>query len=283
MTIRNLRGEISSSAYDGHPGLNWSKLKHLRTSGLHFDHAQKTEREDTEALAMGRAVHCAILEPEHFPARFVTYTESKSKGEGARKRWEAFQAENADKTILSAEDHAKVWAIHSAVMAHPECQKVLSSGAFTEVPIAWTHPSGLLCKSRLDLITGDAALVDLKTARGISYRALQAQAWSLGYFHQFAFYRRALAFALGKEPEAIPVYAIAVESGSPHDVGVFAVCPESLAFADIDVGELCAKYLRCAERGEWLGQYPEIAELAAPDWVLRDDTEDGEEWSVSRG
>ena len=35
------KGEISRAAYDQHPGERWSRLKNLRKSALHYQHALK--------------------------------------------------------------------------------------------------------------------------------------------------------------------------------------------------------------------------------------------------
>ncbi len=59
------------TAYADIPGLNWSSLKLIATSPLMLKHRADNPRKDTPALARGRAIHCAILEPALFESAYV--------------------------------------------------------------------------------------------------------------------------------------------------------------------------------------------------------------------
>ena len=101
-----LHGEIDRADYDAHPGVRWSLLSHMRKSPAHYRRAIEHARKDTSALRTGSALHTLVFEPETFGDRFTTYLPSKTKGEGARKAWEAFQesAQTQGLTILDADE-----------------------------------------------------------------------------------------------------------------------------------------------------------------------------------
>ena len=265
--VIHVPGEVED--YEAAQGLRWSQLKELRTSPLHFHHHQEHPRQQTAAMRLGSAVDCAIFEPERFGDRFIVYTESKTTGEGARKRWQEFQKEHAHQSILSLEDDQYVTAISSAVLQNQHARELLEVGR-AQVGFTWQDPSGIVGKGKLDWLTGQTAIVDLKTGARIGEYHLGSHAWELGYFHQFAYYRRGLSVALGCEAYSIPIFVIAAETDPPFDVGVLRVDDESLAVASADVEQLLAKYLDCLERG-WPGQYPDVGMLRAPHWALADD------------
>lgn len=267
MSLLHLRGEIEREAYDTAQALRWSVLKEGRTSPLHLKHATQHQREETQALTIGSATHCAIFEPECFDARFVVYNEPKNKGEGARKRWQEFQEIHKDKTILDSAEYETAMRIASAVLQHPEARVLLRTGR-AEIPLIWEHPSGLLCKSKLDWLTGAAELLDLKSARNIGPYWFPKQAWSLGYFHQKAFYQLAASFGTGAPVGEIPSFLLVVENTAPFDVGVLRVDEESLQLAHIEVDQLVAEFLACQETNQWPGQYPQLGTLRAPEWVF---------------
>ena len=101
-----LPGEIDRTEYDAFPAVRWSMLSHMRKSPAHYKHALTNERKETSALRKGSALHTLAFEPETFGERFTTYLPSKTKGEGSRKAWEAFQesAQERGLTILDADE-----------------------------------------------------------------------------------------------------------------------------------------------------------------------------------
>ena len=50
--------------------VNWSSLKHMHESPHAYNYWQQHPRGDTPAYLKGRAVHCAVLEPDDFEDRF---------------------------------------------------------------------------------------------------------------------------------------------------------------------------------------------------------------------
>lgn len=254
-------------------------LSHMRKSPAHYQHALAHQRKDTSALNTGSALHTLVFEPETYAERFTTYTASKSKGEGARKAWEAFQDEAKGRglTILDADEAERAQGCAAAVRAKASAYIAPSKGR-AEIPITWRDAeTGLVCKSRLDWLTINRVLVELKSTRSTDEHNFANQAWKLGYFHAQMFYSMGVAAATGCTIEEIPFLFVAVESEPPYDVALFEPCEESRYAALEDVRKLMARLAECQRTQRWPGRYDEPRMLKAPAYVLMTDDD---EWTT---
>ena len=274
-----LRGEIPREQYDAHPGVRWSLLSHMRKSPAHYQHALTHTRAATSALNTGSALHALVFEPETYAERFTTYTASKTKGEGARKAWDAFQEESQARglTILDTDEAQRAEGMAAAARVKAGAYIAPSKGR-AEIPITWTDAeTGLLCKARLDWLTIDRLLIDLKSTRSTEEHAFANQAWKLSYFHQQIFYSMGVAAATGCTLEEVPFLFVAVESEPPYDVALFEPCEESRQAAHEDVKRLMTLLAECQRTGRYPGRYEEPCILKAPAYVLMSEDE---EWDI---
>lgn len=248
--------------------VNWSTLKEMRRSALHYRYGVEVPREDTVRFALGRGAHTAILEPDRFPLDYAVFDGERRAG----KAWDAFKEAHASRTILKAEEYAKCLAMRDAVRRHPVAAPYLERGR-AEVSLTWTDPAtGLPCKGRLDWESiSKRAIVDIKTTSTVDARRFGALAARMGYHCQLAFYADGWAAALGDTP---PVVIIAVEADPPHDVGVFVVDADALYAGSEECAELLAKVAACRRTGQWHGRYTEEQVLRLPAWVFADDEDD---------
>ena len=88
-------------AYDAVPALNYSLAKQLLISPLHARQYLDTPREETKALRIGSAVHCAALEPEAFPRRYLCGLDVDKRTKAGKEAYEALMAAAGDKIVLS--------------------------------------------------------------------------------------------------------------------------------------------------------------------------------------
>jgi exodeoxyribonuclease VIII len=247
------------------PGVNISKLKRLQVSPLHY---LAGETKDTKSMGFGRAVHCAVLEPMRFVREYVEF-----RGDRRGKGWKQFKEANGKKTILTEEEATRCACAWQAVRSSKEAGQVLRPG-HAEVTILWEdEDTGLECKGRLDWLTFDDLIVDLKTANRVGPADFQRQSASLGYHLQFAFYLDGLRSA-GVEPKGFAV--VAVESSPPWDVVVYQVPEETLAQGRGQYKELLWTLKRCQDSKSWPGQGGgQVQELDLPAWMgaVEDETE----------
>lgn len=258
-------------AYAGMSAVNWSTLKHMLRSPLAYKYAlESTERRDTPAMALGRAVHALVFDPETFSDDFCIWEGGTRRG----KEWQSFVDDHEGATILKEDEADLAAIIAAAVRTHPMTQPYLKVAGLFEQPLRWTDPdTGLPCKGRPDWIVPDlAALIDLKTCGSIDGRAFGNDAYKYGYHMQLAHYAAGVELALGWRPQQVLI--VAVEKTAPHDVGVFEIDGETMALADIAVHELLRQVKACSDGNTWPGRYAEKQALQLPAWVYASDDDD---------
>jgi hypothetical protein len=248
--------------------VNWSSLKMLRDSALHYRHYLETPFKATPAMALGRVAHMLVFEPDQFAAEYVIWEGGDRRG----KEWLAFRDAHAGKTIFKPAEIDVAVQIADAVKRHPLVQPYLQDGVF-EQSIRWVdEDTGLICKGRPDWLQEKRrTLVDLKTTITADARRFGAQAARLGYHCQLAMYRDGIETALGWKPEKVCI--IAVENEPPHDVGVFQVDEDTLYLARDEVKQLMLQLVACRASDSWPGRYVEEQALYLPAWVYGSDDE----------
>jgi exodeoxyribonuclease VIII len=255
---------MSFTDYAAIEAVNWSTLRHMASSPLHYLHTYGHPVEETPAMLRGRTAHCAVLEPDAFPLEFVVFDGARRAG----KEWEQFADANAARTIIKRDDYERALAIRDAVHAHPVAGELLRGEGHSEVSLTWTDaPTGLPCKGRLDRISG-RTLIEFKTTASIDERVLRNQIAKMLWHCQLAFYHSGLEAAYGGK---FAVVLIAAEQEPPHDVGVFDVGDEELYAGGEQVRELLDLLVECRASDSWPGRYPTRQKLELPAWVYQND------------
>ena len=260
---------MNFTEYKALDAVNWSSLKHLRDSPLHYQHALTGADVDTTERAKGRAIHALAFEPAVFEREFAIYEDGNRRG----KEWEAFKALHAGKTILKTNEMDDVIGSSNAVRTHPLVAPYLVGGAF-EQTVTWTDPvTGLKCKARMDLTNaGMKALVDLKSSTTIDAYRFGRIAARLGYHCQLAHYNDGCTRGLGWTPAETLI--VAVESSAPYDVAVFVLDDDTLFAGREEVQALLQRLKQCRESGQWPGRFTDKAALLLPAYVYGDDDDD---------
>jgi hypothetical protein len=243
--------------------LNWSTLREMRRSPLHYRHRLENPREDTTGLALGRAVHTAVLEPERFPLEYVVFGGARRAG----KEWEAFKEANDGLTILKADEFANVIAMRDAVHRHKTAMSYLSGGA-AEQTVTWIERINgveIACKARPDYI--GSVIADLKSTGDAGPGAFGRTAARFGYHCQLAWYRRGVRAALGRD---LAMVLVVVETDAPHDVGVYRIGDDAMWAADEDINALLIQVAVCRTADRWPGANETATDLQLPSWVYGD-------------
>ena len=252
---------MNEQEYRAAPGVNWSTLKHMGRSPLHYRHAVDSPSSDpTPAMVLGTAVHLLTLQPER-AGEIVCF-----EGDKRTKEWKQFKADNADRLILGADDLAAARAMAAAVRAHPVAAALLDGCEF-ERPIFYAdQATGLPCKARLDAAK-PGAVIDLKSARDVAPRAFGRQSAALDYPGQLAHYGAAWSAETDDLPD---LYIIAVESEAPHDVAVYQLDDVAIRSALGRRRRYLDAVAECSRSGRWPGQVPELSPLDIPNYYHED-------------
>jgi hypothetical protein len=270
-----ITSRMPRNVYDGIAALNISRLKEIKRSPQHYRHAIDQPKVSTP-MTVGIATHVAVLEPERYAAEFAVWTRRTANGNAAPRNgqwWDAFQAENAGKHILTYDDNALANAIAAAVRFDERANKYLAEGE-PEVTLEWNLDATLgarLAKGRVDWLTnigGVPYLVGLKTARNCAHYAFGTQAAKLGYHLQWAYYFDGFKAIRGREPRMVE---IVVESEAPHAVAVYRIENDLIEQGREEYWEAAKHLAECERLDAWPGPVPTEEVLTLPSWAYHQD------------
>jgi hypothetical protein len=257
-----------AAEYYANPAVSFSKLKAFIRSPLLYQKLYITReiaaREDTAAMALGRAAHALILEGrEKYLAEFSVMEEAVDRRTKAGKAlWEF--AESQGKPIVSKKDDAELHKLAEAVYANPEAAKLLAKGdAELSIRIEDTgRPFAM--QGRLDFYTTDGKLCDLKTIENIE--DLPRDIEKRAYFRQLALYRGLLIDA-GEKPQP-GAWVIGVEKSAPNRCAVYHLTDEYLSLGEhLNECDLDA-LADCYRSGVWPSGVEGCKELGPSDWLV---------------
>lgn len=262
-----IRSRVPWEEYVALPGDSITRLKELRRSPKHYQYRLKNPKETT-ALSLGKASHCAVLEPERFDRDHAIWsrrTESGNLGPRNGKWWDAFKLEHAGKTIITEDEHIDVMAIQRAVRSDPDAMRYLAAGD-PEVTMQWTI-WGRPCKGRADWLTtvdDRPVVVGLKTARDCREFVFGSQAAKLGYHLQWAYYFDGYEGITGNRPKMVE---IVVESEPPYAVAVWVITDDIIQQGRDEYMVLLEQLAECERANSWPGPVVGEQNLSLPSWV----------------
>lgn len=249
------------------PGVSISALKEMKRSPQHYRYRVANPLQSAP-LTLGRAAHCAVLEPERYESQFAVWDRRTSSGNLKPRNsaeWEAFKAAHEGQEILTEDQHLDALAIGKAVRLDDNAMRYLDSGE-PEVTMQW-QMQGRDCRGRIDWVTrpvAAAVLVGLKTSTDCRPFKFGAQAAKLGYHLQWAWYRNGWQVIKGEKPRMVE---IVVESKPPYAVAVYSVPDEVLLQGEEESLELLAKLQACELEGKWPGPVPIEEDISLPTWA----------------
>lgn len=259
------------SDYQKIDAVNWSTLKEMRRSPLHYLYRSGHPLADNPRLALGRATHTAVFEPDRFLLDYALFSGPRRAGAA----WTDCLADNPGKTILKTDEYETCLAIRDAVRSHPIAGPALSPPGEAEKVLTWTDAyTGIDCKARLDWYR-PKLFADLKTTVTVHPDRFGMVAARMGYHCQVAFYRAGL-IANGLDAPAPRI--IAVEVAPPHDVAVFVVDEDALYAAEQELATLLRNVSAGRFSGQWPGSAQEEELLKLPGWAYGPiDVEEGDD------
>lgn len=210
------------------------------------------------AYAVGRAVHCRVLEGAVvFARRYAVGGPINPKtGRSFGTDTKAYQEWLAalGKPAVSEDVAALCESLAEAVRAHDAARELFAAGR-AEGVVRATY-GGLPCQIRIDWTNPDRGIVDLKSIDDLDWFEMQAR--SFGYVHQLAFYRAVLGIASGLQ---VPVHIVAVEKQEPFRVGVWRLSDQVLDAAARENLAAIERLRICRAQDHWPTGYEQIRTL----------------------
>lgn len=266
--------------------VNFSTLKFMGISPLHYLDAVQNGTPDKPAFALGRAAHTALLEPETWEERYIVKPETVDRvdDEGNVKtiqlrrdnripEWREFVAlaKEQRKSIITQEDYDKALVMAQRALVDPVASKRLQGRTEKEITILWKHAlTGFQIRSRLDLVNHDLPVIcDVKSVGDIRPRRMWTNFERFSYLAQAAMYTDAWFAATG---EMLSFEVIAVESKRPFDIAVIPVSEDDLESGRKMYEVWLEELARCRESRQFLGiaRGKELP-FERPGWALWDD------------
>lgn len=249
--------------------VNQSSLKHILVSPSHCYHAMTSDREVTEALLTGTALHTAVLEPDRFDREYAEWEKVPGKAEAAFVKAQAA----SDKTLYSSE-----WDIPRMAQRlrdDPHSGAILANlHGRAEVSIVWDDPLGVRCKARIDGLFPKLGL-DVKTIGDeVTARNCTGAAMKWGYPFQAAFCLRGLRI-LGEGVRKWALVFIEKDTKTrtfPTEVATFWIDGPILEYGEKQVERALKQYRECCKSGKWPGPGAKgTKNMTLPTWAAAEE------------
>ena len=220
---------------------------------------------ETDAMALGTAIHVAILEPEKYDSMYLEQPENWGKlteGTGYEK-WSALKkkAKELGAKTLKFKDAQTIKRIMEAAPKSQRLQEVLSTGSGEVSAFAGKY------KARADWITDDGFIWDVKsTAMGLDDETLDKEIHKRKHHVGAAHYIRVFEQA-GVEINGFGW--IFVSTGPIPHIRLKTAPLWMLGYGLLDLRRAMAKLETTQERDEHPGWPDEITEADLPYWAKR--------------
>jgi len=288
--------DVPYDVYAGWKAVNASALKIGATvTALHM--RAKIDgllEKDTPDRMIGRAFHCAILEPDSFEGRFPVagvcpepLQSGKRKGQPCGSSG-SFRSDSGDwycgvhakahpeavepEEFLTDEEHGRIVAMRKNVMAH-KVVKMLRQQGGCEVSLVWER-DGIACKARADKLILDRAcpdtIIDAKKIQPMAGTegALQAAIRNYGYDLSAWWYVDGVHRL--RPDKKRPMFAwVFCEDNYPFDVRPLWASKAMLEVGRIKAERAFTSYCWCLRSGTWPGYSEDIEEIMPSDFELK--------------
>lgn len=258
---------MPESEYHTHDSVSKSMLDLVSRSPAHLAYAQK--REPTRAMAIGSAIHCAILEPARFEQEYIVLHGINDRRKSEYK--EAVKATSVD-LVLTGNEGDKVAGMQEAMQLNETAQTELAKAGYAEISAFVKCPeTGLLLRCRYDwlnLETNDC--IDLKKTQDVRYDQFQKSVANYRYHVQDAYYSHVYELITGN---SLRFRFLTVEEEAPHSNKVYELDTEAKTVGKRHALSDLLAYKQALDTNNWEGIAQEDELLSLPMWALDEEDE----------
>ena len=229
---------------------------HAKHALLHKNHA--------EWLALGTAVHAAILEPHSFLQQIAIAPDVNRKFKDGKERWALFQETVAGRTVITHDQGEQLRRMKEQFDSCKTATALLQKCQHREVSVFAADI--VHTKARLDAYS-HGIVVDIKTTReDASRKDFEGAISHYGYGIQAAHYRRVCAQA--KVP-CTDFMFIVMETAEPYGVAVYRLEDEVIDLYDQMVQEAMEVWRGCLEAKRFHAYPDKVQSIGVPRWLRR--------------
>jgi hypothetical protein len=223
-------------------------------------------KEESNAMKVGTATHCVLLEPDHFRLRFVRGPDDRR---GNRWKDALAAAASDERELLTAAEYDSAIELRDAIKDNPYIKKLTGNGAYREITACATDPeTGLKTRMRADgYVPGDGIIVDVKTTKDARIGPFTRSVVDYGYHLQEAHYTKTWRDAGGQSVAFI--FAV-VEPFAPFAIKIYELDADAVAEGEAIRERAMRTWAECLETGVYPAypQEPETLTLRKFDYVL---------------
>jgi hypothetical protein len=228
--------------YHDRPEVSATMLKSMAQGWRTFEAEHVTKaapRKESAAMALGTAIHAALLEPHKYAADYVVCpSDCSDRRTKAYKEW---AAAIGDKKILTRDEFDIATAISKQCDASKLIRETLAMPGQREPEIYWRERD-VDCRAKIDLL-GVGVVVDVKTTQDARPRQFARSAKDYGYDLQSAHY------LAGTKAEAF--IFLACETSPPFRVRLYELHWQDISDAQSRRDELLDQYRERLATGDW--------------------------------
>lgn len=236
--------DMPNATYHAMDGISKSGLDKIARSPAHYKHRQF--KEPTRAMAIGTAIHAAILEPVRFDDEYI-FTEAKVR---TAKEYKDAKAIHGGELVLTAPEAKKVMGMRDAVGNNLQAMRLLSKPGKAELSAICIDPeTGVQIRARFDWITDDGEVVDVKKTQDVRHDLFAKSVDTYRYHVQEAMYSFIYEQITGEPLKAF--YFLAVEEEAPHSNQMYVIDGLAREIGDFYFRRDLRIYAECVNSGKW--------------------------------
>ncbi len=259
--------ELSNDVYHAGPGISKSGLDRIDKSPAHYLSYRKKENKQTDAMRFGAAMHTCFLEPAVFAAEYVIEPKFSGTGSVAAKR--EWREAHEGFTLIKTADMELLKRMRDSLYSHPAARYLLDQIEVVEQSHFWEDPeTGILCKCRLDAMTYDRFILDLKSS--MEYAGAPDEfprhAYNYRYHLQPPWYSEGVWQTTKIEPAGF--FFLVVEKEPPFAVGVYQFDDETIEVARRAMRVNLLTYEACMSENHWPAYSERVETVGLPRWAL---------------
>lgn len=237
---------------------------------LHYLTHLEAEKEKSDALIIGSAFHCLVLEPEVFAREYVLLPDfgdmRSSTKRAIRDQW---INEHPGMTPLRREHWTMIHGMREGLFRHKKLRRILENGRPEVTCVAPCPHTGLQRKCRFDWLSElDGVGLDLKSALDGRPELWRLEAARRRYNVQDVFYTETGTLA-GAD---INLMAFGVvEKEPPYVCGLYTIDDTARLSGEVRYMRELQALAECCESGEFPGYgNDDVLELSYPGWAVQD-------------
>lgn len=265
--------ELSNADYHAAPGVSKTHLDLIATkSPRHYWqkylNPDRPAVEPTDALRVGNAIHCAILQPDLFESEYAAKPECDRRTREGKALYAEFLQRKGNRTELSPLEYEWCIEMRDSVQRHAKARGLLRGGVPEQSFFVNEPETGELIKCRPDYFHNDGDLVvDFKSAIDAHWDRFGKDAFKYRYDVAVPWYCDIIKMVTGHMPRNW--VWIAVEKEPPYAVGIYFAQKHDVIRARDVARQNFLEIIRQRRLGTWVDYADEVRPLVFPGWAKR--------------